>query len=154
MDEHVQPTPVGHSDHDLVRAGVRRELDRLVEHRHHRVESLERKLLLAEERAAEVLLESLGATDRSEQADPLLARERLAIAARLDRLPQPDALGMVGEMLDLVGHRPAVDGAQIRERLLQRLPRNVDAQERRRNLRLELGCQRWDQPRLVKRWVA
>ena len=72
VHEHVQPPAVRHPDHDLVRARVRGELDRLVEHRHHRVEPLERELLLAEERAAQVLLEPLGACERLEQADPLL----------------------------------------------------------------------------------
>ena len=45
--------------HDLVRAGGGGELDRLVEHRDQHVEPLERELLLAEERAAQVALESL-----------------------------------------------------------------------------------------------
>ena len=58
--EHVQAPAVRHPDHDLVRAGIRRELDRLVEHRHHRVEALERELLLAQERAPQVLLEPFG----------------------------------------------------------------------------------------------
>ena len=48
-----------HADHDLVRADVGGDLDRLVEHRHHHVEALERELLLAEERAAQVVLHPL-----------------------------------------------------------------------------------------------
>ena len=59
VDEGVQPAAVGHADHDLVRARLRRDLDRLVEHRDQHVEPFERELLLAEERAAQVLLESL-----------------------------------------------------------------------------------------------
>ena len=154
VHEHVQAPAVRHPDHDLVGAGVRRQLDRLVEHRHHRVETLERELLLAEERAAQVLLEPLGVGERPEQADPLLGRERLAIAARLDRLPEPDALGVVGEMLDLVGHRAAVDGAEVRQRLLQRLARNVHAQERGGDALLQLRRQGRDQARLVERRIA
>ena len=49
--EHVQSATVGHPDHDVERALSGAELDRLVEHRHHRVEPFERELLLAEERA-------------------------------------------------------------------------------------------------------
>ena len=154
VDEHVQAPAVRHPDHDLVSAGIRRELDRLVEHRHHRVEALERELLLAEERAAQVLLEPLRPGERLEQADPLLGCERLAVAARLDRLPQPHALCMVGEVLDLVGHRAAVDLAEVRQRLLQRLAGDVDAEERGGNALLQLGRQRRDQPRLVQRRVA
>ena len=154
VHEHVQAPAVRHPDHDLVGSGVRGQLDRLVEHRHHRVEALERELLLAEERAAQVLLEPLGPRERAEQADPLLGRERLAIAARLDRLAKPDTLGVVGEVLDLVGHRAAVDGAEVRQRLLQRLARDVDAEERGRDALLQLRRQRRDQARLVERRIA
>ena len=154
VHEHVQPAAVCHPDHDLVGARVGGELDRLVEHRHHRVEALERELLLAEEGAAQVLLEPLGASERPEQANALLGCERLAVAARLDRLPQPHALGVIGEMLDLVGHRAAVDGAEVRQRLSQRLARHMHAQERGGNALLQLGRQRRDQARLVERRVA
>ena len=58
-----------HPDHDLVRACICGELDRLVEHRHHRVEPFERELLLAEEGAAQVLLEPFSPCERLEQAD-------------------------------------------------------------------------------------
>ena len=59
VDERVQPAAVRHPDHDLVRAALGRELDRLVEHRDEHVEPLERELLLPEERAPQVLLEPL-----------------------------------------------------------------------------------------------
>src|SRR5438067_1058745 len=57
--EHVEPAAVRHADHDFVRARVCGELDRLVEHRHHRVEALDRELLLSEERAAQIQFHSL-----------------------------------------------------------------------------------------------
>ena len=60
VHERVEPAAVGHSDHDLVRAACRGEPDRLVEHRHERLETLERELLLPEERPPQVLLEALG----------------------------------------------------------------------------------------------
>ena len=63
--EHVEAAAVRHPDHDLVRAGLGRELDRLVEHRDQHVEALDRELLLAEERAPEVALEALDPVRRS-----------------------------------------------------------------------------------------
>ena len=73
---------MGHPDHDLVRAGLGGELDRLVEHRDHHVEALERELLLAEEGAAQVLLEPSARESCSSRRRALLATERLAVAAR------------------------------------------------------------------------
>ena len=70
VGEHIQAAAVRHADHDLVRAGVGGDLDRLVEHRHHRVEALDRELLLAEERAAEVLLEAFDARERARAGGP------------------------------------------------------------------------------------
>jgi hypothetical protein len=127
--EHVQTPAVRHADHDLVRAGRRGELDRLVEHRHHRIQPLERELLLPEERPAQVLLEALGAGDSLEQPNALLVGERRAIPARLDRLPEPHALGVVGKVLDLVRDRAAIHLAQRGQGLTQRLTGHVDAEQ-------------------------
>ena len=71
VGEDVQPAAVRHAEHDLVRALLGGEPDRLVEHRHHHVEALDRELLLAEEGAAEVTLEALDLGQALEQA-PLL----------------------------------------------------------------------------------
>ena len=57
------------------------------------------------------------------------APRRLAVAARLDRLAQPDALLVVGDVLDLVGDRAAVDLAQPRVRVGERLRRRRRAAE-------------------------
>ena len=154
VDEHVEAPAMGHADHDLVGAGGGGDLDRLVEHRHHRVETLERELLLAEEGAAEVLLEALGPRDAVEQPHALLGGQRLPVAAGLDRLPEPDALGVVGEVLDLVGDRAAVDLAQGGQRLPQRLAGDVDAEQLGGDARLQLRRERRDQPRLVEGGVA
>ena len=70
--ERVQPATVRHPDHDLVGAVRGRQLDRLVEHRHERVEPLERELLLTEKRLAQVLLESLGLGEPLEQRPSLV----------------------------------------------------------------------------------
>ena len=154
VDQDVEPPPVSHADHDLVRAGAGGDLDRLVEHRHHRVEAFERELLLAEEGAAEVLLEAFGPRDAIEQPHPLVGGQGLPVAPGFDRLPEPDALGVVGHVLDLVGDRAAVDLAQSGQRLEQRLARNVDAEQLRRDSCLQLRRQRRDQPGLVEGGVA
>ena len=109
MHEHVEAAAVRHSDHDLVGARAGGDFDRLVEHRHHRVEALERELLLPEERAAKVMLEAFHASERLQEADALVGCERLPVAARLDRLPEPDPLGMIRQVLDLVGDRARID---------------------------------------------
>ena len=57
--EHVEPAAVRHPEHDLVRAGVRSEMNRLVEHRYEHVEPLDRELLLSEERLSQVGLQPL-----------------------------------------------------------------------------------------------
>ncbi len=154
VDEGVQPAAVGHADHHLVGAALGRQLDRLVEHRHQRVEPLERELLLAEERAPQVLLEALHLRQPAKEGDARLRLERLSEAARLDRLPEPDALRVVGDVLDLVRDRPRVDLAQAGERLEQRLPGDGEPEQPRRDPRLELGGQRRVQARLVERGVA
>ena len=125
MREDAQASAVRHADHDLVRPRLRGELDRLVEHRHHHVEPLDRELLLAEERAAQVPLHPLHLGEPGEQPLLLVGGERIAVAARLDRLAQPHALLVVGDVLELVGARAAVDLAQRRERLAERLARDV-----------------------------
>ena len=107
--EHVQAPAVRHAEHDLVSAFLRGEPDRLVEHRDHHVEPLDRELLLAEERPAQVALEALDLGQALEQPALVVRVERVVVAARLDHRPQPDALLVVGDVLDLVGARAAVD---------------------------------------------
>ena len=152
--EHVEPAAVGHPDHDLVGAVRRRELDRLVEHRDHHIEPLERELLLAEERAAQVGLHPFHPREPAEQPALLLRCQRRAIAARLDRLPQPHALLVVGDVLDLVGDRAGVDLLQLRQRVGERLGLDVHPQHRGGNARLELGRQLRDQRHRVDCGVA
>ena len=117
------------------------ELDRLVEHRHEHVEPLDRELLLAEERPAQVLLERLDRRQPLEQPPLLVRGERLAELARLDRPAQPSPLLVVGDVLDLVRNRPAVGLLEQRQRLGERLGRNVEAEQLGGDLALELGRQ-------------
>ena len=136
--EDVEAPAVRDADHDLVRAALRRQLHGLVEHRHERVEPLDRELLLPDERAAEVRLERLDLGEPHEQRAPLLRRRRLPEPSRLDRAPQPRTLGVVGDVLDLVGDRPAVDLAQAREHVREGLALDVDAEDRGRDQPLDL----------------
>ena len=53
--------------------------------------------------------------------------------ARLDLLAQPHALAVAGDVLDLVGDRAAVGLAQVGQRVGQRRPRHVHAQDLRRD---------------------
>ena len=130
----VQPAAVRHPDDDLVRAGVGGEVDRLVEHRYEDVEPLDRELLLAEERPVEELLEAFRLDEPLEQLLLLIRRERRAVVTGLDRLPQPDALLVVRDVLDLVGHRSAIGLAQVRKDLGERVTGDMDAQDRGRDL--------------------
>ena len=153
--EDVEPAAMRDADQDLVRARLGGELDRLVEHRHEHVETLDRELLLADERAPEVRLEALDLREplRAESA-ALLGVERPRNRPDLDRLAQPDALGVVGDVLDLVRDRARVDLAEARQRLEQRLAGDREPQQPGGDARLQLGRERRLEPGLVERRVA
>ncbi len=140
--EHVQPPAVRHTDHDLVRTARRGQLDGLVQHGHEHVEPFGGELLLPEEGATEVLLERLGARQPLEQRALLVGAERLPVATRLDHPPQPRALLVVGDVLDLVRDRAAVGLDEVRQRLGERLSGDVEAEDRGRDARLQLEGQR------------
>ena len=106
------------------------------------VEALDRELLLPEERALEVVLEALDLGQPLEQQTSFVGGERLPVAAGLDRLPEPDALLVVRDVLDLVGDRPAVDLARAAAgRRRGSRPRRRRRSTAGRDLRLELGRQ-------------
>ena len=130
------------------------ELERLVEHRDQDVEPLERELLLAEERAAQVALHALDLAEPGVEPALLLGVERRPEAPRLDRLAQPDALLVVADVLDLVADRAAVGLLEARQRLGERLAGDVDAQDRGRDARLQLGRQLRLESERVERRVA
>ena len=75
-------------------AGLGGQHDHLVEHEHHHVEPLDRELLLAEERAVQVVLERLDAQQAVEDVAPLVGRQRLRVGAGLDGLAQPEPLAV------------------------------------------------------------
>ena len=59
-------------------------------------------------------LEALDADQALEQRDLVLGLHRPPMLARLDDAPQPDALGVRGDVLDLVGDRAGIGLAQVR----------------------------------------
>ena len=114
-------------------AGLGGQHDHLVEHQHHHVEALDRELLLAEERAVQVVLERLDAQQAVEDVAPLVGRQRLRVGAGLDGLAQPEALAVAREVLDLVRDRPRVGLAQARQRVGERLARHEEVERRGRD---------------------
>ena len=150
--EHVEPAAVRHAHHHVVRAALRRVLDRLVEHRDHHVEPLERELLLAEEPLAQETFHPLDLAQTCVEPSLLVVCERAAVAPRLDRLAQPDALLVIGKVLDLVCDRAAVRLLQSWQRLGEGVAGDVDAKDRRRDPRLDVGSQlRLEAQRLERR---
>ena len=139
--EHVQPAAVGHAEDDLARALLGALLDDLVEHRHQHVEPLDRELLLAQEGLVQVALERLDLRQPLQQRALLVGVERRPVRAPLDRLAQPDAPVVAGDVLDLVGDRAAVGVLQVRQRVGERVAGDRDAQDRRGDLPHQLGRQ-------------
>ena len=143
--EDVQPAAMRHSEHDLVGAVPRSEVDRLVEHRDHHVEALDGELLLPEERAPQEALHPFHLAQAPEQPHSLVAGERTSVAARLDRLAEPDALLVIRDVLDLVRDRPRVGLTEVRQSVRQRLALDVQAEQRGGNPCLQLRRQLRDQ---------
>jgi hypothetical protein len=154
VGEHVQPAAVRHAHHDVVRAGFCGELDRLVEHRDHHVEALERELLLPEEPLAQEPLHSLDLAEPAEKRPFLGGAERLPVAPRLDRLAEPDPLLMVGKVLELVRDRAAVGLCELGQDIGEGLPGDGDPQDGRRNASLQLGRQLGLEPERFERRVT
>jgi hypothetical protein len=109
VGQHVQPATMGHPDHDLLGAVAGSEADHLVEHRHRHIDTLDRKLVLAEVGLVHEALERVNLDQSLEQRPLLVAAQRLAEGATLDLLAQPDALAMRSDVLDLERDRAAVD---------------------------------------------
>src|SRR4029450_368780 len=97
-------------------------LDRRVQHRHEYIEPFDRELLLPEKRPPQVALEPLDLRQPREQTALLVRGERRSVLARLDRLPQPDTLLVVGDVLDLVGARAGIGLLQLRKDIREGLP--------------------------------
>ena len=99
-------------------------------------------------------LHALDLAEAPEEPLLLVGAERRAVAARLDRLPQPDALLVVGEVLDLVGDRPAVGLGEPRQHVGERLAGDGDAQDGGGDARLQLGRQLRLEAQRLERGIA
>ena len=152
--EHVEPPTMRDPDHDLVRTPGGGKLDREVQHRDKRVETLDGELLLPDERAAQVRLEGLDLREPEQERASFVVRKRLAEATGLDRAPQPHALRVIRDVLDLVGDRAHVDLLEPGQRVEQRLALARQPQEARGNPRLDLGRQRRIQALGLERRIA
>ncbi len=139
--EHVQAPAVGHPDDDLPAAVRGGELDQLVEHRHGHVEALDRELVLAEVGLVHEALQRVDLDQALEQRALLVGGQRLAERAGLDLLAQPHALAVGGDVLDLVGDRPAVGLAQVRQGVGEGRAGHAHAQDLGGDLRHQLGGQ-------------
>ena len=65
-----------HADHNLARPGMGRAIDGLIDHRHERVDSLDRKALHIDERQAKEALETVHLRHAAEQRFLLIRSER------------------------------------------------------------------------------
>ncbi len=139
VGEDAEAAAVGHPEDDLLGAGAVGEGDQLVEHRDDGIEALDREHLLAQVGLLEEALELEDVDQPAQQAAFLVVGEGPAVGAGLDHLPHPGALLVGGEVLELVGHRPAVGLAQPRQRLQQGFPRDADLEDRGGDLRHQLG---------------
>ena len=95
-------------------------------------------------------------TSQSRRKSPLLlvGAERRAVAARLDRLPQPDALLMIGQVLELVRDRPAIGLGETGQHVGERAAGDGDAQDGGGDARLELGRQLRLEAQRLERGIA
>ena len=82
------------------------------------------------------------------------AAERLAVPVRLDRLPQPDALLVVGQVLELVRDRAAVGLCELGQHLGERRAGGRDPEDRGGDPRLQLGRQLRLEPKRLERRVS
>ncbi len=109
--DHAEAASMRHPDDGVRRAVGDQHAQDFLEHRDHDVQTLDREGLLAEERLAKVALERLDARQARQYVDLALSRKRDVVLAGLDVLAQPAALLGVGDVLDFVGDRRAIDVA-------------------------------------------
>jgi hypothetical protein len=103
VGEDGEPAAVGHAEDDLFGAGAAGEGNQLVEHRHDRVEPLDREDLLPQIGFLDEALELEDVDQAVQQAALLVLVEGLAVGTGLDHLAQPGPLLVGGEVLELVG---------------------------------------------------
>ena len=106
--EHVEPAAVGHAEHDLLDAVLRRAVDHEVEERHQGLAAFEREALRTDEVRVQELLEDLGVDEAAEHAELQLGAQVEAVRRGLHALAEPRAHV---ELLDV--HELHADGAAV-----------------------------------------
>ena len=149
MREHVQPTPVRHSDEEFPRAGERSAADDPADHRHHHVEALDREPLLPQVRPLQECLEPLHFGQDPKHVDLSIPVNRIRVPPRLDVLHEPVPLDGILHVIQLVADPPAVDLPQAVYRIQRRVSVTLEPDRGGGNLRqvlqghsVETGVQR------------
>ncbi len=112
--EDVDATAMRHRHHDLARPGRSRAFDRGLQHGHERVVPFDREALVALVGAAEEALEPVDFGEAAQDGALLLIGERAAHLPFLDHAPEPRALGVALDVLELEPDGGAVNAAQAR----------------------------------------
>ncbi len=123
VDQHVQPAAMRHAEDDVFHALRAAGLDDVLEQRDQAVAALERKALLRRVARREIALEALRHRQVPQDVPALVHRKRLAHAADLEVLLQPQALGLVRHVRELGADRAAVDVPELGDDLAQLEPR-------------------------------
>ena len=92
IDQHVEPAPVRHPEHELARAHLRADLDHAVERRDHRLAAFDREALLGDVAGVKKALEGLAFGQPPEDEAAGLGAEQLVIARGLHPVLEPVAL--------------------------------------------------------------
>ena len=133
--QHVESATVRHADDRTVGVLLGGHLQDHIQHGDQGVEPFDAESLLPQVGLVQESLEPFDGGQPLEQRPSLLSAERLPVLAGLDHAPQPRSLGVISDVLHLVGDRSAVGLAQLIEHHLEVVARDVDAQGRGRNPR-------------------
>ncbi len=98
VHQHVQPAAVGHAEHELLHPGLARALQKVVEHRDHRVTAFERKTLLPDIARVQESLETFGRGEPLEDMALVVRRIARLRPDRLQPLLDPVLLHATGEV--------------------------------------------------------
>ena len=150
--QHVESAAVRHTDDGAVGVLLGGHLQDHVEHGDQGVEPFNAETLLPQVGLVQESLEPFDGGQPLEQRPALLSAERLPVLARLDHASQPRALGVIGDVLHLVGDRSAVRLAQLLEHRLEVVARNVDTERRSGYAGQHVRCQAVE--RGIQGWVA
>ena len=122
IDQHVEPTAMGHADDDILDALLAAALDDLVQHRDQRLAALQRKALLADIAPVQIALQPLGRRQLFQHPPSRRVVELEAPLAErlLQPLRDPAPLPRRGEVEALGRQRAAIDALENADHLAQR----------------------------------